>query len=349
VADSIDQAFEEAFTELGLDDTPEDGPVEEPEPEPEAEAEEPAEDPAGDEAAEDEEGAEEGEEGGEDDPDEEGESGPVIEITEGATIRLPDGTEVPAEKAVLFQQAWTKKTTELAEQRKEFEQERDTFADVEKQVNDTYEQMRSWYEDRVTDPSSWVQEIALESGDATRTVAKALFELGRAGKLDQKFMETFGIEEGVVADMAGTAAKDDEVAALRQRLDAQEQDKARADTVQQKAAEYQKQWDDIKLSHDLELSGPAETDVKRELMEFAVQKNLTGNLEDAYLLMQAVNQAQQPSGPAPTPAPAVSEQKRALSAVNPRSTGSGAARSAQKSTPKDSRSAALEAIAEFGL
>lgn len=346
MADSIDQAFEEAYNELGIGDIlDEDGPAEEPEqPEDDSTDEEPAEG--------DEEGPEAPAEDDEDSEDEDGESDEdrpaVIEITEGATIRLPDGTEVPAEKAVLFQQAFTRKTQELAEQRKEFEQERDSFTEVQTQVEATYEQMRDWYEERVSNPSDWVMEIALESGDATRTVAKAIYELGRAGKLDPRFVEAFGIEEGPVAETANDAEKDAEIAELKQWREQQEAEREAERHKQALVTQYQSQWEDIKLSHGLELSGAQETQAKRELMEFAVKKRLTHDLADAYVLMQASKQVQTP-GPASTPDPAVTEQKRALKAVNPRSSGSGSARSQQKQPPKDTRSAALDAIAELGL
>lgn len=359
MADTITDAFEQAFTELGFDDTPDDGPVENPAPdteEPEGEApEEPEvgeeEDTEG-EPDEEETGEPEGEDAEEGDDESEDEESddesPVIEIAEGSKLRLPDGTEVDADKAVLFQQAFTKKTQELARERQEFEQERDAFAEVQRQVEDTYEQMRSWYEERVENPTEWVQEIALESGDATRTIAKAIYELGTAGRLDPKFVEAFGIEAGVVADMASEADTASELAELRAWREKQEAERAQAQTVQQKAAEYQRQWDEIKLTHGLELNGEEETAAKRELMEFAVSKRLTHDLGDAYLLMQASRQSQEPV-PAPKPDPVTTEKKRALAAVNPRSKGGGAAKSAQKQAPKNSRSAALEAIAEFGL
>jgi hypothetical protein len=342
---SITDAFEAAYAELGFDsdDTPE-GTVDQPE---ETEVEAPEDDA---EDVEPEVESEETDEDAEEDGGEDEESEPVvIEVVEGATLRLPDGTEVPADKAVLFQQAWTKKTTELAEQRREFEQEREAFVDLQAQVEQTYEDMSNWYQARVSDPAGWINEIALESENPTQTVAKALFDLARSGKLDRRFVETFGIEEGVVAEIAQEASREDEVAALRERLDAQERRASEEAEVQQKVAEYQRQWGEIKLVHGASFeSAAAEQEAKRELMEFAVARKLTHNLTDAYLLMQAVKPQSQAPEPAPTPDPATTAKKRALSAVNPRSTAGGGG-VAEKAVPKDARSAALEALAEFGL
>ncbi len=351
---SINEAFEEAYAELGLDDTPDDGTVEEeleaepeedgqpegdpddqPEPEPEDEGE-------ADEDAEDDDGEPEEDEEG--DPE-------VVEIKEGATLRLPDGTEVPADKAVLFQQAFTKKTTELAEERRTLEKEREDFEGLQQQTQQTYEDMRNWYETRVANPSEWISEITLGSEDPTRTVAKAIFELAQSGKLDRKFVETFGLEDGVVAETAQEASRDDELAALRERLDAQDRTASEEAAVQQKVAEYQRQWSDIKTSQGVQFEGQQdEQAAKRELMEFAVERKLTHNLQDAYLLMQAVKQQSQTTDPEPAPTrdPATTEKKRALGAVTPRSAaGGGTARSAN-TAPMTSRRAALEAVAEFG-
>lgn len=350
---TVEEAFDAAFEELNLADSLDDdgsGAEEFIEGEPEGDAEGDAEGEGdGEEDGEPDESDPEEEDEGEDEDGEGGSgSGDRVELKPGLKIVLEDGTEVSSDEVILFQRDYTKKTTALAEERRKLEDEREQFDGLKQQVEQTYEQMRDWYEARSGNPAAWVQEIALESGDPTRVVARALYDLGQAGALDPKFMETFGIEAGPVAEVARDSAAEDRIAELEAKLQAQEQEREQQSRVREKVAQYQAQWDTIKSSTGLEFdSAESETEAKRELMEFARAKNLTGDLVDAYLLMQAVKgQSKQDEAP-PAPDPQVTKKKRALKAVNPRSSGGG--RPAGKKAPADTRSAVLESLAEFGL
>ena len=120
---SIAEAFEESFQELGLDldGTPDDtlfGTDEN------DETDEAQGGPDSDESV-----AEAASE--EDTPDEDADDVrsdvPAVDIPEGAVLRLPDGTEVEADKAVLLQSDYTKKTQQVAEEPKRLDDERSEF------------------------------------------------------------------------------------------------------------------------------------------------------------------------------------------------------------------------------
>jgi hypothetical protein len=344
VSTQLTEAFDLALEELGfdLDDNSDDiltGTVESDE-EPEAE-----DGPEGDES---------GSEDSEAAPDDGGEAfdGPVIDVPSNGKLRLPDGTEVEVEKAVLLQADYTRKTQELAEHRKQFENEQQQFAKDQQEVLQTYEQMRGWYEERSANPTAWVQEIVESTQDPTATIAKALYELAQTGRLDPAFVETFGIDGGEVAERA-KAQTPNELAEIKARLDqrdALEQQRAAYEAqqlaVQHQVARYQSQWDTIKQSRGLQFETPdAEVEAKRELLQFALESKLTRSLEDAFDLMSVRRGGAVTPKPVPTGDPEVTAKKRASRAVARKGVGSSGGGVPKKGM--STREAALAALDEF--
>jgi len=335
---NIEDAFEESFRELGinLDGDPDDilfGADES------DEAPEAGDGPEAVESVEEETSEEDAPE--EDDDDTDRPNVTVIDIPDGAVLRLPDGTEVDSEQAVLLQRDYTKKTQQLAEERKAFEEQRE-------QVSQAYEQMRGWYEERVGDPTGWVQEIVSGAEDPTATIARALYELANAGKLDPAFVATFGIDAGEVAERAKVSERDRELDELRRKVDQRERTEQEQARIREQAAAYQSQWEQIKAANGIDFDSPdAEREAKKELLEFAVQSKLGHSLVDAYDLMTVRKVRSNPqSSPTPRVAdPAVAAKKRASRAVTQRS--EGAAAGASKARPSSTREAALAAISEF--
>lgn len=272
--------------------------------------------------------------------------GPVVDVPEGGVLRLPDGTEVDAEKAVLLQADYTRKTQELSEYRKQFEDEVRQFQGAQQEVQQAYQQMRGWYEERAANPTGWIEEIVATSPDPTATIAKALYDLAHSGRLDPAFIETFGIDSGEVAEKANSYSRTpDEVAELRARLDQREMLETQQYAVSQQAAAYQSQWDQIKQANALSFEAPeAEVAAKRELLQFALESKLTRSLVDAYDLMKVRR-----GGITPKPAavgPEVTANKRASRAVARKgvgSTSSGVAK--QKLSTRDAAMAALDEFA----
>ena len=317
----IRDAFEESLEELGiegLDGTLEDildEPVEKTE---DTELE--------DEASESEESEEPGDD--EQDADSDNDDSADIEIPAGAKVKLPDGTVVNVDKAVLMQADYTRKTQELSDQRKAFEAEAQKFETQRAEIEGLYGQMRDWYESRASQPSTWIMEIAAESGDPTSTVAKAIYELAQAGVLDQQFVETFGIESGPVAQMAGDSRVKDEIAELRAWKEQQEQQVQQRSAVQQRAAQYEQQWQQIKLERGLDFDSQlSEIDAKRELFEFAIQSKMTRSLLDAYDIMTV---RKPKKAPVQGSSPEVTAKKRASRAVTAKSASTGTGQNPKK-------------------
>lgn len=345
-------ALDEAFTSMTADDTPDGavdttgGPDPEPEPAQGGDGEEPEQadgepDPqAGD-----------GEpEGGE----EAGAGEETVELHEGQTVRLPDGTEVPVDKAVLFQADYTRKTQELAASRREFEQEKEQVEQLKQQVDSTFDLMREWYEPRAANPTGWAAEILGETDDPTRATAKVLYDLAQARKpdgtpvLDPKFVEMFGIEQGEVADTAQAVQRDDELAELRAKVEERERQEAEQAQLRDRARQYQQEWESIKLSHGLDFSDPTqEREAKQELLQFMRQTGVDRSLTDAYDLMAARRQRQAPPEQPPKADPVPSKKARATQAVTPRSSSTSATSSepAEPATVRGTLMGELERIA----
>ena len=335
---NIEEAFEESFRELGLnlDGTPDDTLFGTDENDEETEAEGgPESDELVDEPADEEDAPDE-------DADDVRSDAPTVEVPEGALLRLPDGTEVEADKAVLLQSDYTRKTQQVAEERKQLEGERAEFESQRQQVTDAYEQMRGWYEERVKNPTDWVKEIISETQDPTTTIARALYDLANDGKLDAQFVATFGIDAGEVAERAKATGRDRELEELRKKVEDRERTEQEQERIREQAARYQSQWDEIKQSNGLSFGdAEAERAAKKELLEFAVKSQMAHSLVDAYDLM-SVRRAKTEK-PQPAADPKVLAKKRASRAVSPK----GASGTPSKPRPKTTRDAALEALSEF--
>ena len=266
----------------------------------------------------------------------------LIEIAPDAKLKLPDGSVVSADKAVLMQADYTRKTQELAEQRKAFETEQSSFQEQKQQVDSLYEQMQTWYESRAAEPSSWITEIASETEDATATVARALYEMAQAGLLEEQFVEAFGIDTGEIAEIANRSKVEDELAELRSWRQAQEQEVKQREVVRQRAQQYEQEWDQVKLQRGLDFSSKAnELDVKKELFQFAYENKITHSLLDAYDLMSVRTPKK---APVQGKSPEVTEKKRASRAVTPKSSPNGAGSKKSSLSTKD---AILESMDEL--
>lgn len=340
MAIDVQEAFEQSIVELGfeslLDDSigsPEE--VEEQEPSDEAEAE-PSEDVEEDEAP-----VDEAEENNDDEQDAEDET--VLDVSEDAKLKLPDGTVVDAKQAVLLQADYTRKTQELAEQRKQVEAAQQEYERSQQEYERAYGQMRDWYEQRASRPADWIAEIASQTQDATSTVAQALYAMAQNGLLDPKFVETFGIDAGEIAQVAKGSQVESELEELKRWRYEQESTAHQQKAVQQRAVVYEQEWERIKADNSLQFTDRvSEIEAKKELLNFALQNNLTRSLVDAYDLMTV----RKPNVFKMAPPPAEASTKRASKVVTPKSS---VVSTKTKKKPRNSRDAALEAMEELGL
>lgn len=277
----------------------------------------------------------------------------VIDIAEGATIRLPDGTEVPADKAVLMQADYTRKTQELAEQRKAIETEKASFKQAQEQFGQNYQQMKTWYEERASSPSNWIAEIAGQSQDPTSVVATAIFTLAQHGMLDPKFVETFGIDSSEFEGAAKTHQAESEVQRLKREISERDQREQwerstsqRQQLVQQRAAIYEQEWEQIKASKSLNFDNPSnEAEAKKQLLQFALENRLSKSLIDAHDLFEL--RIGRTASRTESPDPDVAAKKRASRAVTQKTSVSGHNKRAKKNM--SDREAILEVMQSAGL
>lgn len=304
IAEAADKALE-AFM-AGTDDTPddtgiggsEDGFVDD------------QQDQVDDEPADDVEDAPDGSSDAEDPPTLENR----IEVTEDDIILLPDGTEVNVKDSALRQADYTRKTQQLAEERKQIE---DKQAELDTVLSD----FENWYQERSANPDRWISEIARslpDRGVRTQMVARALKELAESGYLEDDFVQMFGLTAGPAAEFAAEP-EEDRVAKLEAELASQKREKEIEVRVRQQAAALQQQWDEIKTAHGLTFTDPAqEFEAKKETLEFA-KANGVPSLSVAYDALQARRQTATPR----QPDAATTEKKRASRAITPKSTAAG--------------------------
>lgn len=337
MAIQIQEAFEKSIAELGfeslLDDTfgsPEE--VEEQEPSEDAEAE-----------ALDDETLDDEVEESDDDDESVGES-PLIEIAQGARLKLPDGTIVDVEQAVLLQADYTRKTQELAEQRKQLDTEKQKVEQSEQEYQQAYTQMREWYETRAARPSDWLSEIASQTQDPTATLAQAIYSMAQDGLLDPQFVETFGIESGPVAQVARGSQVEGELQELKRWRQEQESSSERQAQVRERATVYEREWEQIKSSRGIKFNDRAgELESKRELLQFALENNLTRSLTDAYDLMTVRKPKSVPARPQPDAE--VTAKKRASRAVSAKSAGGTAPRTKKNLSTREAILQSMQEIA----
>ena len=347
MATDIQEAFDKSVAELGFESLLDDSSTsleeieeqEQPE-EPEAEATEV--DVSEDEvASEDEAPVDEVEESDDDEADAEDTS--YIEIAEDAKLKLPDGTIVDASQAVLLQADYTRKTQELSEQRKQLDAEKSQVEKSAQEYEQAYGQMREWYESRAARPADWLAEIVSQTQDPTATVAQALYTMAQNNMLDPKFVETFGIDAGEFEQTAKSSQVQNELEELKRWRQEQEIATQRQAQVKERAAAYEREWEGLKQSHGITFNDKAqELEAKRELLQFALENNLTRSLTDAYDLMTV--RKPKPVSKQSQPDAEVTAKKRASRAVSSKTSG-GAPKKVKKNLT--TRDAILESMSEI--
>jgi hypothetical protein len=269
-----------------------------------------------------------------------------IAVDDDDTITLPDGTEITVKDAALRQQDYTKKTQQLAKDREAFDQEREQVEQRAAQADELYQQINTWYEDRASDPAGWVAEIAESSGNPTYVLAQTIKALGEQGRLDPKFVETFGInaEDSPVRAAAERGAEDDRIRRIEQRFEQQEQQSQSEREKQQRLAEYRQQYQTVVESYGLEFaSADDERAFKKSVVDHAAEQGI--DRFDVAYRSWAFEQGKAPKAPEKPVAP--NPKKRASRAVTPRSSGSVTKTEAPTGPVRveDAASAALDAFA----
>lgn len=237
-----------------------------------------------------------------------------IEVTEDDVILLPDGSEVNVKEAALRQSDYTRKTQQLAEERRQVQEK-------QQEIDTVLTDFENWYQERSANPDRWISEIARslpDRGVRTQMVARALKELAESGYLEDDFVEMFGLKAGKAAEFA-EEPEEDRVARLEAELASQKREKEIEARVRQQASALQSQWDDIKATYGLDFTDAAqEFEAKRETLEFAKANNVP-SLTVAYDALQARRQTATPRQPDAV----TTEKKRASRAITPKSSSAG--------------------------
>ena len=339
--DALDSTIADAFDALAVDDAnPDEGADDTGSDDLEPELEEAGDDEDGLELDDDvPEGDDDGDEGdGEpDDGDGEDDGDPVgdpITVTDDDVIRLPDGTEVSVKESALRQADYTRKTQQLADERRALEEQ-------QSEVTQQYEQLTSWVQDRSQDPVKFAAEIAASTGDPTLGVAKVIKHLADSGQLDPQFAEAFGLTVDETIGQRGPQAEIDE---LKQTFEQEREQREQQAQQQQVVQHYLGQWDEVKQSEGVQFQDlEAEKAEFREVVEYAREHRIT-DLRRAYAARAWENRGKGATSAPAKPDLAVRRKKRAASAVTPRSSAGTPAQPRPK--PRDVEDAASRAFDE---
>lgn len=270
---------------------------------------------------------------GESEDDEPADAG-VVKLSEDMTFELPDGTTVSAKDVLLRQADYTRKTQELAEQRKELEEQMDELGESSAYVEKL---ATAWEENPVQVISGFFADV----DDPTAALAQVIVDLAKADMLDPKFLETFGINAEVREKWSSEGKREREIAELRRKVEGQESERQAREAADREARElekavqeFERQWDAVVSKNGLSAD---DLDIKVAVLEYARDNEII-NLEKAYA---AYKYEQIQSEKARKP---VSEKKRATGAVTKRAA---TKPSEPKRAPGDIEGAAWEAFNEL--
>jgi hypothetical protein len=251
----------------------------------------------------------------EDEATEETKTSPVA-VNEDDVIVLPDGTEVSVKEAALRQRDYTRKTQALAEERKALEAERTQYQSAVDYVNNLQD---AWQRNQAEVVSGFVASTA----DPTLILSQVIVELAKADKLDPKFIETFGITPEVQERWASEVKSQSELQEIKSRLSRFEQERAAVETANAQEAEqsrliaeYEDQWEQIKVNAKLKLDPITESEEKLALLQYALENEIP-NLLVAWKAKQfELSQVKVETKKVNTDA-----KKAATGAITPKSTG----------------------------
>lgn len=213
-----------------------------------------------------------------------------VAVNDDDVLKLPDGTEVSVKEALLRQADYTRKTQAVAEERKELDAQLESFSEA---INYVENLRNSWTENPVNVISAFVSSTE----DATLTFTQVLVDLAQNDKIDQQFLDTFGITKEVRDTWSNTSKQSNELADVKRRLESFETDKVRQEqsyaeqlAVQEAVAGYESQWNSIKHEFDLNLPLDEELQLKIKTLEYASEKGIL-DLRTAYAAVSFETQA----------------------------------------------------------
>lgn len=283
-------------------------------------------------------------EGEPEDGDEEAdEGGEPVELTDDQMVTI--GGKTGTVKDLLMRQAdYTRKTQELARKTEEVEARAS-------EVEQAYENLRDWYEAKVSDPIAWVSELAESTGDVDAFFATLTKSWAEQGLLSAELLAIFGLtkSENPVNRKAQRSEDDARIAQLEERLREREEREASDARQRQLFAEYERQVQAVIAEEGLTFdSDEALQEFRVELFTFAKEHDLTESLEVAYAVMQRQRSKAERQRQAQLAEAAAKKRRTQVVSSKPGAAKGSAAAKQKVSSYEDAASAALARLEAEG-
>ena len=178
--------------------------------------------------------------------------------------------------------------SDYTREKQAFKREVEEFRAAAEQYAEAVGQVQALDEAWAEDPIQVLTLFTSNTENPTHAVALLIKELAGQGRLDQSFLEMFGI----TPDIQASWAKESEVEQLRRKAnETTSRDRARLEEVEQEAAvaraiaEYDRQIDEILEAEGLDMTVRERKQFRSELASYARDNELT-NLKAAYKAMK---------------------------------------------------------------
>ena len=247
----------------------------------------------------------------EDGEDDDEESDEPAELNDDSKIVMKDGTETTLgelREGALRRDDYTRKTQELAEQRKELDQQREKI-----------EQFTAAFDD---DPVGVLEKLVSVQAQPTHAIAYLLKNLADNGVLEEEFARTFIPEGGAVRRTADKGQEEDRLSKIEGQLEQRQAEERQRAEREETLATFEKQWSSAVDKSGLKFeSQDEEQELLRNVLQYGVDNEIT-NIESAYAAYAWENNL--PRGGQSKPAPkSDNKKKKATGAITRRSSGSG--------------------------
>jgi hypothetical protein len=271
--------------------------------------------------------------------------GGPLEVDLDTLIKLPDGRVVNVKDGIELKADYTRKTQELATQRRE--------------VEDVYTQLMQWRDSVLAEPKAFVAEliaanaaepadlageVLFKAADPTAALARVIKQMLDGGALSEDFIEAFGLEapDHTVRAKAKSAEDESRLERLERELAERRAAEESSAAQAQLLASYERQIDEIISTEGLNTTD--RDDLIVELVSFAQESGLVDNLAHAYAVLSR-NKEREAAAAAKVAAERAAA-KRAVRVMAP--TGASTAGKSVQPTSYDTyESAASAALAEL--
>ena len=279
------------------------------------------------------------------DDDDDDTDGSAIEVDPETLIKLPDGRTVSVKDGLELKADYTRKTQELAEQRKEVEGVYSTLMEWrDSVVKNPTDFVVELVQAKVADPAELANSVVSNTADPTATLAQLIQHMLEGGNLSKEFIEFLGLDDtsSTIKQTAKDARDSERLERLERELEARKAADEARDVQAKLMNDYEYQIDSIIREEGLD---PAKRDeFVVELVTFAKEAGLVDNLAHAYAVYARTQERTQKVQAAS--AAKTAERKRATRAMASQSAGPSSVQQAPERYDSY-ESAAAAALAEL--